>query len=566
MPLFRKLWNRLTSKLFYKILVVYSLLTVIPLIIIIGLFYIRTTSIMEEKIKTTSSQTLVETADKIDGILKLVEQLALRLGNLYSASRLLNNADDPDIYPLTPADRTDLELALMDELRTELASEMMIDEVYLFTLDGYTYALEGAKPVMSFPAITYIANLQEMDKLGWAFFTDQRRVTSAMKVVNRTTEQTIGYIAIMLKPQALQETYASYTNGAFYITNSNNLILSARDTKLIDSRLELAGKDQEMVVNRRSSYYTGFTYTSFLPKKDLNREITDLAYYAVGITLVAWFIVFILTFLILRHITKPLMKLSGLMRRAEREEFYQIGGITTNDEIAQLCTSFNRLMEKIKYLIQKVYKTELLKREADLKVVKMHLNPHFLYNTLESVSIMAKGPEAAEIPNMVDLLSKILRSSIMPKQDLVPLETELGLATAFLQLHKYRYKDKLNWSIEIEQGLEALKVPKLILQPIVENAIKHGVDQLTERQGRVAIRAYEHQFDLMLEVQDNGPGFSVSRRAASRGLGTGIENVESRLHLLYGGKYGITVKNSEGGEFGAVVQIRLPIILQERGE
>ncbi|MFD0717172.1 sensor histidine kinase [Paenibacillus sp. GCM10027626] len=562
MPLLRKLWNRLTSKLFYKILIVYSLLTVIPLVLIISLFYVRTTVIIEEKMKTSSNQTLVETVDKIDGLLKLVEQQAVRIANSFAASKLLNNDHDPETYPLAAEERELLKEELLTELQTELKSNPMLDAIYLFNTEGGATMLEGTTPVLSFPAISYIANLQEVNTLGWAFFTDQRRATSAMKILNRTTELPIGYVAIMLKPEALKETYASYNAGAFYITNANNLILSANDLNEIDQRLDLEAKGREMVVNRRSSYYTGFTYTSFLPKKDLNREIADLAYYAIGITLAAWIIVFLLTFIILKHITKPLVKLSGLMRRVEREEFYQIGGITTNDEIAQLCASFNQLVGKIKYLIEQVYKAELLKKEADLKMLKMHLNPHFLYNTLESVSIMARSQQAAEIPQMVDMLSKILRSSIAPTNDFVPLETEIQLATAYLQLYKYRYKERLAWSIDMEDGLESLLVPKLILQPIVENAIMHGVDQLVDRPGQVAIRAYEHQFDLLLEVEDNGPGFTVSPGGTARGLGTGLDNVESRLKLLYGGKYGVTVKSREPS--GTIVQIRLPIILNEK--
>jgi len=563
MPGIKPLWQRMNGKLFYKMIVIYSLLTVIPMITIISLFYVRTTAILEKKIQTSNRQTLVETTDKIDGILKLIEQQAVRLSNTYSLNKIVNNDFDPDTSPLPGGERSQLVAALLQDIENEMKGSELIDEIYVFNLEGKAYARPGAVTVTSFPALTYIAHQQEQGTLGWAFFTDHKRVCSALEIVNKATDKVTGYIAFMLKTDQLTQTYSSYSSGDFMITNANNLVLSARDPDQIDTKIKLEHISDDMVVNRRSSYYTGFTYTSFLPKKNLNGEITDLAYYAIGITLAAWLVVFILTFMILRHITKPLVRLSNLMRKAEREEFFQIGGITTNDEIAQLCRSFNQLMEKIKFLIQQVYQVELLKKEADLKVVKMHLNPHFLYNTLESISIMARGNEAAEIPKMIDLLARILRSSLMPKNDYVPLETEIQLASSYLQLHKYRYKDKLQWSSEVEPGLDALLVPKLILQPIVENAIKHGIEHVHQT-GRVVIRAYELHFDLVLEVEDSGPGFKKLHTGSAGGFGTGLENVASRLRLLYGGKYGITI--NEGAEGGTVIRIRLPIMLTEREE
>ncbi|GGD53685.1 cache domain-containing sensor histidine kinase [Paenibacillus nasutitermitis] len=561
MPDIKPLWRRMNGKLFYKMIVVYSLLTVIPMITIISLFYVRTTDILEKKIQTSSRQTLVETTDKIDGILKLMEQQALRLSNTLPLNKILNNDFDPDTSPLSDEERA----GLIEELLRDIGSEMnvsdLIDEIYVFNLEGQAYASTKAIEVTSFPALTYIAHQQEPGTLGWSFFTDHKRVCSALEVINKATDKVTGYIVFMLKPDLFTDTYSSYTSGDFMITNSNSLVLSARNADLIDTKIKLEQVGDDMVVNRRSSYYTGFTYISFLPKKELNGEITDLAYYAIGITLAAWLVVFILTFIILRHITKPLVRLSNLMRKAEREEFFQISGITTNDEIAQLCRSFNQLMEKIKFLIQQVYQVELLKKEADLKVVKMHLNPHFLYNTLESISIMARGNEAAEIPKMIDLLAKILRSSLMPKNDYVPLEAEIQLASSYLQLHKYRYKEKLQWSSEVETGLDALLVPKLILQPIVENAIKHGIEHV-HHTGRVVIRAYEHQFDLVLEVEDSGPGFQKLNSSHAGGFGTGLDNVASRLRLLFGGKYGITI--TEGTKGGTVIRIRLPIMMTER--
>ncbi|MBP1994482.1 sensor histidine kinase [Paenibacillus eucommiae] len=560
MNLFRRLWMHLTSRLLYKMVIIYSLLVVTPLIVIISLFYFRSTEIIETKIRETTNQTLVETADKIDGILKLFEQKADNISRDLNANRILKNELDPEMFTLTKEEKSLYTKQLKEQLNLEVAANEMIDAIYIFADNGSVYASEGATEVESYLALTYIAH-EVPGKLGWAFFTDNQRLMSAMEIKNVAMEKNIGMISIALKPDKVFEMYASYSDKSFYIANSGDLILSAHDLDSIGSRLRLTGEDKNTIVNKRISLYSGLVYYSMIPKKMLNKEINDLAYFAAGITLAAWIVVLILTVFILRYITNPLVRLARLMRMAEREEFKLLEGVRTHDEIAQLCNSFNRLITEMQNLIQKVYKTELLKKEADLKAIKMHLNPHFLYNTLESVSILAGEAGSKEVPDMIQTLSRILRFSISPIEDFIPLKTEINLAVSYLQLHKYRYKNRLIWQTEMDEELSAIKVPKLILQPIVENAIIHGIDQ-TGRPGMITIRAYEKDYDLWLEVEDDGPGFTA--RPSPSGLGTGLDNVTSRIKIYYGQEYGVSMEKRADGASGTVVRIRLPITLENK--
>lgn len=556
MNLFRRLWMHFTSRLLYKMVVIYSLLVVTPLIVIISLFYFRSTEIIETKIKETTNQTLVETADKIDGNLKMYKQKADNILRSIYTNRILKYEYDPETFALSDEEKAHSKEQLEKLLNEEVAADDMIDAIYVFAENGKVYASSGAVEVDSYPALTYIAN-EVPGQLGWAFFTDHRRLISAMEIKYFNFEKKIGMISIALKPEKVFGMYASYSDESFFITNSGNLILSASDPDLIDTRLKLAD-DNNTIVNERTSLYSGFVYYSIIPKKMLNKEIEDLAYFAAAITFAAWVAALILTIFVLRYITNPLVRLARLMRRAEREDFELMQGIRTRDEIAQVCNSFNRLIREIQRLIQEVYKTELLKKEADLKAIKMHLNPHFLYNTLESIRILASEAGSKEVPEMIRSLSKILRFSISPADDFIPLETELNLAVSYLQLHKYRYKDRLVWQTEMEEELAAVKVPKLILQPIVENAIVHGIDQ-TDRPGMICIRAYERDYDLWLEVEDNGPG--IVKRSSHGGLGTGLENVTSRIKIYYGREYGVTAENKPEG--GTIVRIRLPITFEK---
>ncbi|RAV19671.1 sensor histidine kinase [Paenibacillus contaminans] len=560
MKLIRRLWAQVTSRLLYKMIILYSMLIVIPLAVIISLFYFRSTEIIETKMREATSQTLVETADKIDGMLKLFAQKADTIVLDLDIYRLLKNEAETETVALTAEEKQQTIERIETLLNREAAANDMIDAIYIFAANGEVYASADAMEVVSYPALTFIAN-ETPGQMGWAFFTDHQRLISAMDINNRTTGRKIGMISLAIKPQSVIQMYDSYSDNSFYIANSGNLIMSAHDSRLIGSRLKLASDDKNTIVNKRTSSYSGLVYYSMIPQKLMKKEIEDLAYFAAGITIAAWVVVLLLTVLILRHITNPLVKLAKLMRLAERENFKLMDTVRTRDEIAQVCNSFNRLITEIQHLIQKVYKTELLKKEADLKAIKMHLNPHFLYNTMESVSILAGEAGSKEVPEMIRTLSRILRFSISPIEDFIALRTEMKLAVSYLQLHKYRYKDRLSWQTEMDEALSGLKVPKLILQPIVENAIIHGIDRI-DRPGMIRIRAYEQDFDLWLEVEDDGPGMYAA--PAPDRLGTGLANVESRIKIYYGQEYGLSIIKKQDGETGMIVRIRLPISLENK--
>jgi two-component system sensor histidine kinase YesM len=267
--LFRRLWMHLTSRLLYKMVVT-------PLIVIISLFYFRSTDIIETKIKETTNQTLVETADKIDGILKLFEQKADNISLSLFTSRLLKNEYDPDLYAMSSEERMLYTAQLKELLNEEVSANEMIDAIYIFDNNGKMYASEGAVTVESYWALTYVAH-EIPGQLRWAFFTDHQRLLSAMEIKNDITEKKIGMISIALNPQKVFEAYSSYPYGSFFIANSGNLILSAHNDSLIGTRMKLVGEDKNTIVHKRTSLYSGFTYYSNIPKKLLNKEIDDLA-------------------------------------------------------------------------------------------------------------------------------------------------------------------------------------------------------------------------------------------------------------------------------------------------
>lgn len=555
----QRLWNHVNSKLFYKMIIIYSLLTVIPLALVTGLFYYRSMQIIETKVRESSKQNIVETSDKLDEMLNGIYQKAKNISVQREVEALLRNSNDSTLYPLNDQDKRVYESEVRALLDKEKAGYEMIDSIYIYNNSGEVYSSKDGLPLESEDALTGIAH-QTPGHMIWAPFADQGRMISAMEIYDQMSGIKYGMLVVSLSPGHMSEALASYKQGAFFITNLNGLILASTDKEKINSHYK-APEPGQIIINQRTSMYSSYTYISHLPKGTLGKEIRELAYFAVLITLVTLLCVLVLTIGILKHITSPLLRLNRLMRKAERQIFETITDIRTQDEIAEICRSYNSLVTQIKNLIEKVYKVELINKEAELTAIKAHINPHFLYNTLESISIMAKDSGSTVIPRMVQLLAKILRFSITPGFDYIPLETEISFAAYYLQLHQLRYQDKLQWKTDIQEELLMIRVPKLLLQPIIENAVFHGIQQI-QQQGLIMIRAYEHQYDLILEVEDNGPGFRNKDAYRSDGLGTGLSTVSQRIQLLYGDRYGIDIHTPETG-IGTVVRITIPMMIIE---
>lgn len=215
-----------------------------------------------------------------------------------------------------------------------------------------------------------------------------------------------------------------------------------------------------------------------------------------------------------------------------------------------------------KDLIQKVYKAELEQKEAQLAAIRTYFNPHFLHNTLEYVSILAKSNDKIErIPYVVKSLSSIIRFSISPGKPFVPLDVEMNFAKVYMQIHQYRFEDRFEYRIDLPEHLKQVEVPKLILQPIIENAFVHGIDHIRGI-GRIDIRAYESEFNLVIEIEDNG-GSAQPPTRESKGMGSGLKGIESRIQLHFGERYGIEKRQ---GEQGMIIRLLLPILFNEPAE
>ena len=263
-------------------------------------------------------------------------------------------------------------------------------------------------------------------------------------------------------------------------------------------------------------------------------------------------------------LNERLDSLLGKMRKAQSGDLRVTEFLKGQDELKNLDDGFNHMMEKLSEYISETYIQQLEKREAQLRMLRFQINPHFLYNTLASMHAMSMMEGNERLSEMIQHLAAMFRYSIGESpRDLVTVEEELSHVKDYVYLQKIRFEDRLTVSYDVDQDLLQCPMLRFILQPIVENSVKHG---LNEGEGRIWIEAYPDQEGFIFSVRDNGSGISPDQLAIIRQeldsdqveackIGIGLYNVHSRLRLRYGEGYGIRISSNTEG---TVVHIRLP--------
>ena len=235
-------------------------------------------------------------------------------------------------------------------------------------------------------------------------------------------------------------------------------------------------------------------------------------------------------------------------------------------EVRRLSASFQDLVLKIQQLMKTVREEEINLRKTELRALQAQINPHFLYNTLDSISWMCEQGKNAEAVEMVNALARLFRISISRGHELIPIRSELMHAESYLEIQATRYKNQFTWSIDADERCLDYLCHKITLQPIIENAIYHGINGLVD-DGEILVSVREDGDDILFTVRDNGSGMTDEQIAAimqkeqSDRAGIGIKNVNDRLTIYFGPAYGIQIESKP--DQGTSVFIRMPKVKEE---
>ena len=275
---------------------------------------------------------------------------------------------------------------------------------------------------------------------------------------------------------------------------------------------------------------------------------------------------FLLARVIATALSEPIRRLKSSMIEVQKGNLEAVAVIDNKNEIGDLSQTFNEMTQEIRDLIEANNHNQRQKRKSEFKALQAQINPHFLYNTLDSIIWMSMANKQEEVVEMTSALARLFRLSINKGHEMLSLQGEVDHVTNYLKIQKYRYESKLTYHIHLEPTIRNLMIQKLILQPLVENAIYHGIKKRPEG-GHIDVMIYKHMGHVFLQVRDNGVGMdqetllSVGTKSTKSESGVGTKNVIDRLKLFYGESVDIRFESEY--DVGTMVTIAIPIEAME---
>lgn len=301
-----------------------------------------------------------------------------------------------------------------------------------------------------------------------------------------------------------------------------------------------------------------------------NDEITQAvkSQVVVGLIFALFFSAFmsaVIYFLLSRTVTRPVRRLVASMQKFEKqaETFEYKADMSNVAEFQTLSTSFEHMVLMIQSLVEKVHNEEIVLRKTELKALQAQINPHFLYNTLDSIQWMCEQDNSKDAVKMVGALAKLFRISISHGNEFITISDELKHAESYLIIQSYRYKNQFTYSFDVDKSVLDCMCNKITIQPFIENAIYHGLDRMVD-EGEIKIIVERRGKDIAIIVKDNGLGMTeeqckaVLQKGRSDSKGIGVKNVDDRLKIYFGEEYGITIESEL--DVGTTVTIKIPKI------
>lgn len=408
------------------------------------------------------------------------------------------------------------------------------------------------------------------------------------RLLKTRKSEPVGVMAMYLRKERLQEQLSSRSSSTAMVLNQNQEIISCGEPVLLSELYPLLsnwrspGIAQGRVVLAGKEYVIT-CYTMFLGESEDVLQIVGLKAYGdilaqtghqISRSVIIFLVSILVSVLLIRFFSQSFSRRVNQfriqMQRAAAGNFDLEPSLGGNDEISDLYGYLGTMIGDIQRLLAEIYQERLhaeqlktQQREAEFKVLASQINPHFLYNTLETIRMKARINHQAEIEELVKMLAKILRKNLRAGGQDVSIREEVELVESYLKIQQYRFEERIQYQIHLPKNLQEYRVLPLILQPIVENSIIHGLET-KEGIGHILIEVEQVDREILIAVEDDGLGIGEERLAQvqkemeSRNLNRthiGVSNVHQRLRLKYGENYGLTISSIEGKMTRIVIRI-----------
>jgi two-component system sensor histidine kinase YesM len=570
------------------------------LLVTIGITGVYSYNVASNEIINKMSQEQVGSAHEAIAHLDYVAQDALDISNYFYLS--------PEIQALLYTDSNNGNLLSIDINST--INRMMVTRPFFQFLTIYSshftpieFNNKGLSSAISFEEyrkqFNYDSLIQGKDIAAWSvevpnktksiFYGNDRNskllLTKTLK--NDFTLRSEGVIIIGMDERDVRKTYSSPDSQAqILITSQDGIVLSdSKGLYVGDSIHTLPFVEQKAanmstlgqsidqtkwVFTQQKSHLTGWHVIVLQPRSFLLKQLSPIKTVTFSIMGIAFLFILLVSWAASAIITRPLKSILFSMKKFQTGDFSQFVDWTGRDEIGQLGTGYNTMVHRIKKLVDDVFSFELKKREAELKLLQSQINPHFLYNTLNTISWAAQKKGETQIAEMIYSLSNIFQISLSNGKDIITIQEEIQLVNSYLFLQKMRFSDRLTYEITVDPNLEDVEVPKLLIQPLIENSIVHGIEPLDNEEGLIQISVKTSNEDILIEIIDNGVGINAEQlKTIQESLtykeemennrdrnGFAFFNIINRLKLFYGDRASLTVESKQGS--GTIVMLSFP--------
>lgn len=567
----------------------------ISIIVVLSFFtYKVVMGILIENYSTLVHQTFSEALNKVDALLDRMDRYLLLLMNNPEVMNIISESDKPEI---------NYSRVFSDQVGIISATDWDTFSFGLYSFNGKSYHYPF---IQSFKSIDdlYSSKILEKDKLMPAkvYWTStyssdfhwgdaiKATVVSGSRYFNDPYNSSkFGVLMVNIKEDTIYQYIRNIKPGngsVVSIINEKGMVISSTDRNSVAGIFEdgipffdsYSGngysfkkiKNQQLYVLSTGITKTGWRIVATIPENEILSKTDSIKEIAFIAGIISILLSMIVSYLVSSRITKPIREITRVVKQIEKGNLDLSCSVNTMDELKTLGDGINKMSRNLKDMINKSYIEEIRLKQAQLESLQAKINPHFLYNTLDNIYWMLIIARQNDIAHLIVALSGILKYGISGTDNLVTVRQELEQVKDYLYIMMSRYKGKLDVKYEMEESIMENYLPKLIIQPLVENAIKHGLESKPGN-GEIVLKGYFFEEEIHIEVNDNGIG--MDEDAIGRLLdvkegggpvkktGIGLRNVNERVKLAFGKNYGLSIVSKPGE--GTCILITLPIVKKD---
>ena len=543
-------------KLRYKLAIFYSLFCFLPVMLLFWLSFLQMRSIIDDKGKMNLQSYLQQSVSSMDRTLDGYN----RLSDYIAFDRTL-----AEIFSMeygTPYEQYEQLTQKVDPiLRTASYFHGGMQQITIYTDNGMVKHDTTVAPVSEIEETDWYQKTLEHPGLNWFVNYQEKTLFSARKLAFSGAREGVNILYMDVDYQKLFTPYAET------LISECGLYITDQDGKLVFEESRFSGKNQnydltysefleqrdrgstDYIILCEQSNTTGWTVWLYQPVGLAGEAMRPIGVMAGVTILICIFAAVLAYFITSGMVSSRIERLTHFMQEVQEGSMDMQMESDDRDEIGMLYRGFGSMMKRIRTLINEVYLSKITQKEAELKALQAQINPHFLYNTLSLINWKALAAGEEDISRMTLALSTFYRTALNRGRNVLQVETELSNTRAYLEIQSMLHDGDFDYEIEAQTEILQCESLNLILQPLVENAIHHGIEEKTDGRGKITVRGWKEDNCVWFMVEDNGVGMEqevADKILTMESKGYGVRNVDERIRLCYGEKYAMKVESVVG--------------------